>query len=481
MTQDQSQSSSVVCSTLYNFGATFEDGNTPNGRLIIDPSGNLYGVLNTGGSTHGNPNGSGHGVVFMLAPDTHGESYQYKVLHTFAGGTADGARPVGGLVMDLNGNLYGTASGGGTGWTGSVFKLAPNTTGGWDLTNFYNFSPCPPDPGTNSDGAAPTSHLVIDASGTLFGTTTNGGIHGGGTVFSLTPKQGGGYIFKNLHNFAAPGGYNYFVGGLMMDDAGNFYGLVSAGGDNSSGEIFGLFVSDDQTYTYESLYSFPQNNYVPVLPSGSLVMDDSGQMFGTTNRGGNTSGTVFRYPSGKEPSTPTTVHEFSILNGESSPYAGVIIDSAGNLFGTADYSSSGEGGVYKLTKKDNGTYDYAALFEFSGNAGDYPQNTLVADPMGRLYGTTFEGGKHGSGTVFRIGETAEAMAVMEDGVVLQIVVTNPGRGYASPPTVTLTPSTNGATAQASATISNGSVSGITVTNAGSGYDFGPQVIFTPPF
>ncbi|KZM50363.1 choice-of-anchor tandem repeat GloVer-containing protein [Labrenzia sp. OB1] len=418
----------------------------------------------------------------MLAPDTHGESYQYKVLHRFAGGTADGARPVGGLVMGPDGNLYGTAAGGGTGWTGTVFMLAPNATGGWDHTNLYNFSPAPPASGKNSDGAAPTSHLVINANDTtLFGTTSAGGTNGGGTVFSLTPKLGGGYIFKNLHNFAAPGGYNYFVGGLLMDDAGNFYGLVSAGGDYSSGEIFGLFVSGDQTYTYESLYSFPQNNYDPVLPFGSLVMDNSGQMFGTTNQGGNISGTVFSYPSGKKPATPTTLHEFNDLNGESSPYSGVIIDSAGNLFGTADYSSSGEGGVYKLTKKDNGTYGYTSLFEFNGNKGEYPQNTLVADPMGRLYGTTSEGGKHGYGTVFRIGETAEAMAVMEGGVVLQIVVTNPGRGYASPPTVTLTPSENGATAQASATISNGSVTGITVTNAGSGYDFGPQVIFTPPF
>ncbi|WP_153769532.1 choice-of-anchor tandem repeat GloVer-containing protein [Labrenzia sp. CE80] len=475
----QDQSTKAVCSTLYNFGAIFKDGNTPKGRLIIDSLGNLYGVLNTGGLDQGDT--SGNGVVFMLATDTHGESYEYKVLHRFAGGPADGARPVGGLVMGPDGILYGTAAGGGTGWAGTVFKLAPNGAGGWDLTNLYNFSAAPPATGKNSDGAAPTSHLIISANGTLFGTTSAGGTNGGGTVFSLTPMLGGGYSFNNLHNFPAIAGYNYFVGGLLMDVPGNIYGLVSAGGEYSSGEIFGLFVSGDQTYTYKSLYSFPLNDYDPVLPFGSLVMDNSGQMFGTTNRGGDISGTVFSYPSGKTPATPTTVYEFNELNGEFSPGAGVIIDSVGNLFGTAQYSSAGQGGVYKLTKKDIGTYVYTALFEFNGNAGEYPENTLVADPMGRLYGTTSEGGKHGYGTVFRIGETAEAMAVMQGGVVVQIVVTNPGRGYASPPTVTLTPSNNGATAQASATISNGSVTSITVTNAGSGYDFGPQVIFPQPF
>ncbi|KZK96603.1 hypothetical protein PsAD5_02803 [Pseudovibrio sp. Ad5] len=404
----QSPSSSVVCSTLYNFGATFQDGYTPNGRLTIDPSGSLYGVLNTGGLDRGDP--SGHGVVFMLASDTHGDSYQYKVLHRFAGGTADGARPIGGLVMGPDGNLYGTAAGGGTGWTGTVFKLASNG----DLTNLYNFNPVVGH--KNSDGAAPRSHLVISANGTLFGTTSAGGTNGGGTVFSLTPKGGGGYSFKNLHNFAPIRGNNYSVGGLVMDGAGNFYGLVSAGGEYSSGEIFGLFVSGDQTYTYKRLYSFPLDHTDPVLPYGSLVMDNSGKkMFGTTSRAG-VSGTVFSYPSGdpsnrKTPAQPTTLHQFDDMNGLSSPQAGVIIDSAGNLFGTAQYSPKGQGGVYKLTKKDNGTYSYASLYEFNGNAGEYPENTLVAGPMGGMYGTTGEGGKHQNGTIFRI-ETAEPMVVL---------------------------------------------------------------------
>lgn len=470
----------VVFTKVYDFNPNdFARGYNPNGRLIIDAAGNLYGVTLYGGHAP-KDNSLGGGVVFMLVP-VSGGTYRHHVLHTFQGGPDDGARPVGGLTMDAAGNLYGTAAAGGSGWSGTVFKLTPGQNGaGYDLTNLYEFSAV--SSGTNSDGAAPTASLIMDSNGTLFGTTSNGGTGGGGTVFSLTRQQGGNYTFENLHNFGAPQGDGDTTGGLVMDAAGNLYGLKAAGGANASGEIFGLFVSGS-TYSYQSLYSFPQTDYIRALPMGNLVIDGSGQLFGTTNEGGNDlSGTVFSYPGGSTPATPTSLYVFNDLNGPFAPDAGVILDPAGNLFGTASYSSPGNGAVYRLANNGDGTYTYATLFEFTEmkRQGNAPENTLLLDSVGHLFGTAVEGGAYDGGVVFKIGETAEAIAVMEAGVVLQIVVTRPGRGYTAPPAVSITSPQNGMTAQAVATVSSGSVTAVTVTNQGSGYDFGPQVGFTAP-
>lgn len=462
---------------IYDFNPNdFARGYNPNGRLIIDAAGKLYGVCLYGGYAPPD-NVLGGGVVFMLAP-VSGGTYSHTVLHTFQGGPDDGARPTGGLTRDSAGHLYGTAAAGGSGWSGTVFKLTQGQDGaGYDLANLYDFSATSPS-GTNGDGAAPTSSLFVDAGGNLFGTTSNGGANGAGTVFRLSRQTDGSYTFTNLHDFAAAQGYDDTTGGLVMDAAGNLYGLKAAGGANASGEIFGLFMP---SYSYQSLYSFPLVDYDRALPMGSLVIDGSGVLFGTTSEGGNAlSGTVFSYPSGATPATPTNLHVFNDLNGSFAPDAGVILDPAGNLFGTASASSPGNGTVYKLTRNDNGTYGYATLFDFTEQKrqGEAPQNTLMLNSVGQLFGTTFEGGAYNGGAVFRIGETAEAMAVMENGVVLEILVLYPGRGYTSPPTVWITPSTNGMTAQAVATVSNGSVTAVTMTNNGSGYDFGPQVGFT---
>ncbi len=475
--------SNVVFTKIHDFNVNdFARGNNPNGRLIIDAVGNLFGVTLYGGYDPGN-DPLGGGVMFALKP-VSGGAYQYRVMHVFKGGPGDGARPVGGLTMDAAGNLYGTTSAGGSGWTGIVFKLAVEIDAdvGAGLTTLYEFTAVSQPAGTNSDGAAPTSSLLVGPNGTLYGTTSNGGANGGGTVFSLTPQPGGSYTFAKLHDFAAPQGYGDTTGGLTMDAAGNLYGLKAAGGAYASGEIFGLFLSG-QTYSYHSLYSFPQVDYTRALPMGNLVIDAAGQLFGTTNEGGNNlSGTVFSFPSGAQAVTPTRLYTFNDLSGPFAPDAGVIVDSAGNLYGTASYSASGNGAVYKLTPNGDGTYAYATLFEFTEmkRQGNAPENTLVADPVGHLFGTTVEGGTYDSGVVFRLGETAEAIAVMEAGVVLQVTVTKPGFGYATAPAVTITPPANGMTAQAVATVVNGSVTAVTVTSQGSGYDFGPQVGFTPP-
>lgn len=471
----------VVFTKLYDFNPNdFASGYNPNGRLIADIAGNLYGVALYGGYAP-NDNPLGGGVVYSLGRAAGG-GYHYHVLHTFQGGPTDGARPVGGLTMDGAGDLYGTTAAGGSGWTGTVFKLTPaSAAAAADITILYDFTSVSKS-GINADGAAPNSSLLIDIHGTLFGTTSSGGANGGGTVFSLTRQTDGTYSFATLHDFAAPQGYDDTTGGLVMDGSGNLYGLKAAGGASGSGEIFGLFRSGG-SYSYQSLYSFPQIDYTRALPFGSLAIDAAGVLYGTTNEGGeDLSGTVFSYPGGSSPATPTTLHRFNDVTGPSAPDAGVTIDAAGTLFGTASYSASGNGAVYRLTPNGDGSYTYATLFEFTEfkRQGDAPESPLLLDRVGHLFGTTVEGGADLGGVVFRIGETAEAIAVMEAGVVLQVIVTRPGRGYSTPPTVSITPPANGMTAQAVATVDHGSVTAVTVTNQGSGYDFGPQVGFTPP-
>lgn len=471
----------VVFTKLHDFDPDdFASGYNPDGRLITDLAGNLYGVTLYGGHAP-KDNSLGGGVVYALSPGSDGR-YRYHVLHIFQGGPGDGARPVGGLTMDGMGDLYGTTAAGGSGWTGTVFKLTPSAAvAEADITILYNFTALPPS-GINADGAAPTSSLLIDIYGTLYGTTSNGGANGGGTVFSLTRQTDGTYSFAKLHDFAAPQGYDDTTGGLVMDGAGNLYGLKAAGGAYDSGEIFGLFLSE-VGYTYQSLYSFPQVDYTRALPFGSLAIDGAGVLYGTTNEGGNDlSGTVFSCPSGSAPATPTTLYTFNDVTGPSAPDAGVTPDAAGTLFGTASYSATGYGAVYRLTPNGDGTYAYATLFGFSEfkRQGDAPESPLLIDSVGHLFGTAVEGGAHLGGVVFRIGETAEAIAVMEAGVVLEVIVTRPGRGYRTAPTVSISPPASGMTAQAVATVANGSVTAVTVTSQGSGYDFGPQVGFTPP-
>lgn len=475
----QLDNSNVDFSVIHDFGATFADGNNPDGRLIVDASGSLYGVTLYGGQ---DIDDDGNGLVFLLEKGAGpGGTYKYTILHTFTGGPTDGERPVGGLLRDATGSLYGTTGAGGSGYAGTVFKLTAKggIGGGYGITYLYQFSSN--SGGSNWDGAGPDSHLIMDSTGTLFGTTSVGGANGGGTVFKLTPQAGGSYAFANLHNFGAPTGYNDTSGGLVMDSSGNLYGLKAGGGTYGAGDLYALNRQGDGTYAYASLYSFPLIQAVdPQWPFGTLALDGSGNLFGTTWRGGPTSsGTVFKYTIGT--STLTTLYDFG-ASGGSSPLAGVVLDKAGNLYGTTDESSPGYGAVYKLKNNGNGTYTYGTVFEFTKGMrqGRNPDNTLVTDSFGHLLGTAANGGKYNGGTVFRIGETAQAIAVMEVGSVPQVVVINPGRGYAAPPTVTITPSGNGMTAQAVATVANGSVTAVKVTNQGSGYDFGPQVFFSAP-
>lgn len=386
---------------IYSFtGGT--DAENPAAGLVRDAAGNFYGTTGNGGT--GNcGNGFACGTVFKLAPDG-----TETVLHSFTSGT-DGAMPGSGrLLRDRAGNLYGTTiRGGGKGncyfGCGTVFKVAPDGT----ETVVHAFA-------GGSDGASPQGGLIKDAAGNLYGTTEYGGTgyrdctggYGSGTIFKVAPDG----QEKVLHSFTgSPDGCQPF-GQLIMDAAGNLYGTTGWGGKSDCppiycGTVFKL--SPDGTETV--LYSFRSHD--GEIPEGKLIMDAAGNLYGTTVYGGAQGvGTVFKLaPDGTE----TVFYSFcGSCSGGHSPYAGLLMDRAGNLYGTTAYgglancvNGFGCGTVFKLAP--DGTEKVLHAFT-GGSDGGGPHGDLITDGAGHLYGTSGYGGKvnancyYGCGTVFRI-------------------------------------------------------------------------------
>ncbi len=282
---------------LYNFCSVEKcaDGLAPAAGLVQDAAGNLYGTTQYGGT--GNCDDGfdfGCGTVFKLTGRTE------TVLYSFTGTGGDDAFPSG-LMRDAKGNLYGTTPNGGANYAGTVFKV--------DSTDhekvLYNF--CSEGGSSCTDGYAPTSGLIRDAEGNLYGTTAGGGANGGGTVFKLD-KKGHETV---LYNFCSEGGANCTDGGgpngLMEDAQGNRYGTTAGGGANGYGTVFKLDRMGQETvlYSFCSVGSFP-NCTDGWAPAGGLIQDAAGNLYGTTSEGGANyywAGTVFKLtPSSVPPS-----------------------------------------------------------------------------------------------------------------------------------------------------------------------------------
>ena len=415
---------------LYSFqgGTTFSAGNSDGGKplagLITDSSGSFYGSTWIGGtgncSNKNMPNGCG--TIFKLTKGSNG-SYAETVLYSFQGGTADGYYPEAGLIMDSSGNLYGTTTYGGTcnssGGCGTVFKLTKGTNGSYTESVLYSFQ------GVAIDGATPDAGLIMDSSGNLYGTTTYGGTGnsamGYGTVFKLTTGTNGSYTESVLYSFqdgTADG--QWPQAGLVTDSSGNLYGTTYSGGSGDCldagiligcGTVFKLTPGSSGSYTESLLHSFQGGAADGASPEAGLIMDNSGNLFGTTFSGGPAvTGTVFKLAPGSGGSyTESVLHIFSdagVPDG-GSPSAGLIIDSNGNLYGTTQSGGSAisiGGTVYKLTAGSSGSYTESVLYSFPGpsNDGDGPFSGLLMDSSGNLYGTTTYGGTSGAGTVFEI-------------------------------------------------------------------------------
>jgi uncharacterized repeat protein (TIGR03803 family) len=391
---------------LHNFTGT-PDGAGPHGPLLFDQAGNLYGTTGDGGA--------GFGTVFKLDP-----SGNESVLYSFAG-APDGAFPSAGLVRDTAGNLYGTTTAGGNVATclfpfgcGTVFKLDPGGT----ETVLYRFG------SNSSDGTRPSGPLTLDSAGNLFGTTFTGGWFyfratdgcqryiganlvqvGCGTVFKLD-ANGEESILRALE----VGDGAFPSAGLVQDAAGNLYGTAYQGGlQNCMFSLLGcgtVFKVDPALKVgfadqFSVLYSFqgPEAGPDGAYPEAGLVLDLTGNLYGTTTAGGSATGcpslaqgencgTIFQLtPAGKE----TVIHSFKGgLGTAGGPTAGLVRDAAGNFYGLAG------GTIFKLDS--NGKE--SDLYTFTGADAEVSED-LVQDANGNLYGTTLFGA-NGFGTVFKL-------------------------------------------------------------------------------
>jgi uncharacterized repeat protein (TIGR03803 family) len=405
--------------TLYTFKSQADAGNSQ-APLIEDATGALYGTSKVGGTAN-------LGTVFKLE-----SSGIETILHSFTG-SPDGTNPLASLLLDSAGNLFGTTSGGGTmagscasSGCGVIFKIDP----AGKETAIYTFAGM-------LDGASPKASLMQDSSGNLYGTTANGGSSSSaGTVFKLdtTGKETVLHSFSDVPDGADP------LGSLLLDPSGTIYGTTSGGGTLNCnpnphpgskptvgcGTVFSLSL----TGTESVLYSFAGSNEGPdgAFPTGGLVRDLDGDLYGATLNGGHLCyiipmmapepstliycGTVFKIgPTGKE----ALLHVFDGADG-AVPNGDLVLDSAGNLYGTTSLGGTGNcyelgtgldsspvdvgcGTIFKIDSTGKEVVEYS--FQNNQSDGTFPHAGLMLGSDGNLYGTTSSAGAAGYGTIFR--------------------------------------------------------------------------------
>ena len=325
------------------------DGNGATGPLALDDGGNLYGTTSQNG-----PNSQG--AAFELSPSSKGRWIETR-LYGFGARAHDGAGPLSGLLSDGTGNFYGTTVGGGDYEGGTVFELTP-VSGGWQENVLFSFchdiNPC-------TDGDDVRAGLIWDSGGNLYGTTALGGTGKGG-------DWGTAYELKHL----AGGKWKHIV-----------------------------------------LHSFPANDRDGKLVYGGLVIDKSGNLYGMTLQGGGAGcggpgcGTVYKLTLTNRGWKETVLYNFSNPTKGAGPTSSLALDAFGNLWGTAGggtgQCNGGCGVVFKMTPLADGRWTYTLIHDFNGDDGAYPYASVIFDKNGNLYGTTeLGGGGHHVGVVFEI-------------------------------------------------------------------------------
>src|SRR5271169_656842 len=373
-------------SVIYTFGSSPNDGLSPRGALARDEHGHLYGTTNGGGTY-------GYGTVFQLSPPANPAApWTESILHNFKLGTSDGNGPIGGVVLDSKGNLYGTTNSGGAGYCygypggcGTAFELSPPPKKGapWKRTIVHGF-------GSGYDGSYPWSSLVVGAGGVLYGTTLGGGIFscsvdgnsdGCGAVFQLTPPATAREKWTEaVYDVPSELVGAYFLGGAVQGRNGALYAPIYAGGPGQNcmdasgfsvgcGGILELAPPDPGTSRWHvnTIYTFTGLGD-GAFPLASLATDNAGNLYGTTGAGGglgNCTGAVFAFASGcgtvfklspptaaGGPWTETVLHSFSGGNDGQEPW-GTLLLNGGVLYGTTVFGGTnngldGLGTVYRI-------------------------------------------------------------------------------------------------------------------------------------
>ena len=418
--------SSATITSLHSF--TGADGAYPTAAVALDRQGNLYGTASQGGDftvcTGSNNTPPGCGTAFELKLSTSG-SYTFNPLYKFQG-SIDGAAPMAGMVFGPDSSLYGTTSTGGladcNGYTGHnlgcgvVFNLKPPPTFcrtvlcSWDETVLQSFD--------NSDGAFPGyGNLTFDARGNIYGTTMYGGARSGGncdygspcgTVYELM-RSGSSWTESVLYSFDGGADGGEPQSGVILDQSGNLYGTTYRGGQYGEGVAYQLA---SPSWTENILYS-AWNSLCGITIYGGLVSDTSGNLYGTSNNcGANGQGFVYEVsPSSGFSWNYSEIYSFAPYQDHAAgPWSNLVFDSAGNLYGTYHgFVAGGDyGRVFELTQI-NGYWTQKLLWMFTGGTdGATPVAGVVLDASGNLYGTTTAGGNvadcsgNGCGVVFKI-------------------------------------------------------------------------------
>jgi uncharacterized repeat protein (TIGR03803 family) len=375
---------------LHNF-VNLPTGANPQAELVADSAGNLYGTTSTGGE-------HALGAVYQLSRQHIGHwtaKAIYSFTYNFQGKSTDGSTPIGGLVRDSAGNLYGTTAYGGYSddstcnfGCGVVFKLSPASGGKWTETVIYRFK----GPGFG-DGANPQVTLVFDSLGNLYGTTLVGGKYDAGTVFELASNVGGEWTEKIVYSFSGGSDGSEPAASLTFDKSGNLYGTTLIGGDlycdqqnyRGCGTVFQLVPQNNGQWKESVLHAFEYYLTFQNL-STSLVVDSQGNIFGTTFGGEFFYGSVFRLAPSAGKWIYTTLHVFAGGRDGALPAAGLISDTAGNLYGTTQFGGEPPGGTVC------NSFGCGTIFELTPNSSDWTEMILHrftgrqdgAEPTARL-------------------------------------------------------------------------------------------------
>ena len=370
-------------------------------------------------------------IMLLLFVASSWAASSETALYAFLGGSADGMVPEAGLVFDSHGNAYGTTfyGGGGTCLSGCgiVFELTPTDAGEWTETIIHHFNP------NIGDSGRVVSRLTFDTQGNLYGV----GSADGSYIFKLSPpKNGGEWKETIIHQFgsaclseSAAGGCNA-LGYLLFDSAGNLYGTTTAGGGpKGCGTVYKLAPQSNGSWKESVLHVFQQGvshcagkSTDGQYPADGLIMDNSGNLYGTTFYGGaDDTGTVFKLaPTTSGPWKETILYTFLIIkdpDAGGNPYAGVVMDSAGNLYGTAMSGGNDQGAsglVFELSPTTEGEWKEAVIHNFPTPRyvdGEEPYTGVLLESAGNLYGATYVGGGEqeadcpdfdGCGTVYKL-------------------------------------------------------------------------------
>lgn len=374
-----------------------QDGKSPESGLIMDRAGNFYGTTDLGANQSCL---GGCGTVFRISPRGI-----LTTIYSFHG--QDGDYPLANVTIASDGTLYGTTEFGGAFGAGNIYRLQPparataNAAGTWSETVLYTFGPI-----NNGLGVEPWyGPLIFDGAGNIYGTASAGGTGpcatgGCGTVFQLSPSNGD-WRYSVLYRFTCEADSAVPFSGVILDAAGRLYGTTHGDSRCNDGTLFQL-IPHGSTWSNNTLHTFLGRGDGDV-PLGGLIMDAAGNIYGATTDGGaGGGGVIYELSPTGDGWTFTTLHSLTGSPGGGEESA-LTMDAAGNLYGTAGYDGAFHwGSIFKLTR-NNGSWSYTDLYDFTGGAdGAVPNGKIALDSSGNLYGTASYAGQNNNGVAWEL-------------------------------------------------------------------------------